>query len=242
MRPQEDARIRFEQGLEGGRAIADGDDVLVVVVDVLSFSTCVSVAADRGVVVIPARWGDTHAADAARRYDATLAGPRSGGGVSLSPASIRHGELGPRLVLPSPNGATICAELAGAGPVIAGSLRNASMVARACTQHLNRSRRSIVAFVAAGERWSDDSLRAAPEDVWGAGAIVEAIARDDLASMEALGAGDAFRTALARGLPLDDLTSGRELVEAGFAEDVAIAAELDGSTVLPRLVRGAFVA
>ena len=247
---QTGARIRFEQGIEGGRAVATGDEVLVVVVDVLSFSTCVSVAADRGVVVIPARWGAGRAAgrsggpsaeDLARRYDAELAGPRSGGGVSLSPASIRRADLAPRLVLASPNGATICAELAGTESLVVGCLRNTAAVARRCEEHLQRDPRSSVAFVAAGERWDDGSLRPAPEDVWGAGAIIEALGRDDVASIEALAAGDSFRAALARGLPLDELTSGRELVATGFAEDVAIAGELDASALVPSLVRGAFV-
>jgi 2-phosphosulfolactate phosphatase len=37
-------------------------------------------------------------------------------------------------------------------------------------------------------------------------------------------------------------SSGRELIEQGFAEDVAIAAELDSSTAVPVLRDGAFTA
>ena len=77
-------RVRFEQGLAGGRNIAYVSVVLVVVVDVLSFSTCVSVALDRGIEVIPARWRDERAAALAAEHGAVLAGPRSGGGISLS--------------------------------------------------------------------------------------------------------------------------------------------------------------
>lgn len=233
-----DARIRFEQGLIGGLSIAHGDDVLVVVVDVLSFSTCVSVAADRGIEVIPARSRDGRAGELAREHDAMLAGPRDAVGLSLSPASIRRSSGVARLVLPSPNGATLCAELAASGSVVAGCLRNASSVAEACTHHLERSDATSVAIVAAGERWNDDSLRPAWEDVWGAGAIITAIGRDGLASTEALAAVDAYRAASIRGLPLRDLTSGRELIEQGFAEDVAIAAELDMSTAVPILTDG----
>jgi 2-phosphosulfolactate phosphatase len=237
---QEHARVRFEQGLEGGRAIAHGGEVLVVVVDVLSFSTCVSVALDRGIAVIPARWRDERAAALAREHDAVLAAPRSSTGVSLSPASIRRAEGVQRIVLPSPNGATLSAELARYGTVIAGCLRTASAVAEVCAAHLERSDGAAVAIVAAGERWSDDSLRPATEDVWGAGAILAALGREDVASPEAHAAADAFRAAAARGLHLADLTSGRELVDAGFAEDVAIAGELDGSTRVPTLRAGVF--
>ena len=238
---QEAFRIRFEQGLDGGRSIAHGDDVLVVVVDVLSFSTCVSVALDRGIEVVPARWRDERAAALAEEHGAVLAGPRSGPGLSLSPASIRRAEGVRRLVLPSPNGATLSAELAQQGTVIAGCLRNASAVAQASAAHLERAEDAVVAVVAAGERWPDDSLRPAWEDVWGAGAILAALNRDDLAAPEARAAADAFRAASARGLPLGGLVSGRELIDRGFDEDVAIAAELDASTSVPRLTSGRFV-
>jgi len=42
--------------------------------------------------------------------------------------------------------------------------------------------------------------------------------------------------------PLETCVSGIELVERGFAEDVAIAAEVDSSNVVPRLIEGRFVA
>lgn len=170
-----------------------------------------------------------------------LAGPRSGTGLSLSPASIRRAEGVRCLVLPSPNGATLSAELAEHGAVVAGCLRNAAAVARACAAHLERGNDAIVAVVAAGERWLDDSLRPAWEDVWGAGAILDALDRDDLATPEASAARDAFRAASARGLPLAGLVSGRELIDRGFDEDVVIAAELDASTSVPRLTGGRFV-
>ena len=228
-------RIRFEQGLSGGLSVAQGDDVLIVVVDVLSFSTCVSVAADRGIEVIPARWRDGRAEELAREHDATLAGSRGGDGVSLSPASIRRSGGVRRLVLPSPNGATLSAELSARGTVIAGCLRNATAVATACALHIERFSTSGVVVIAAGERWDDDSLRPALEDVWGAGAILAALGQEQLASADALAAADAYRAASRRGLPLADLRSGRELIDQGFAEDVGIAGELDSSSVVPTL-------
>src|SRR6478609_8956858 len=94
-------------------AVAAGSPVCAVVVDVLSFTTCVSVAVDAGTRVHPYRWKDESARTFADGLGATLARPRSetrsGGGVSLSPASIRAaGDIG-ELVLPSPNGSTISA-------------------------------------------------------------------------------------------------------------------------------------
>ncbi len=235
-----DARVRFEQGLAGGASIARGDDVLIVVVDVLSFSTAVGVAADRGIDVVPARWTDGRAAELAQQHDAVLAGPRRGPGISLSPTSIRRAEGVARLVLPSPNGATLSAAFADQGTVVAGCLRNASAVARVCAAHLEHSSSSVVAVVAAGERWSDDSLRPAWEDVWGAGAVLAALHFEHLASLEVVAAVEAFRCAQRRDLPLADLTSGNELIAAGFEEDVAIAGELDASELVPVLRAGMF--
>ena len=53
-------RERLEWGLRGADAIAADADIAVVV-DVLSFTTTVSVALDRGIQVVPHRWSDAEA-------------------------------------------------------------------------------------------------------------------------------------------------------------------------------------
>ena len=143
----------------------------MVVVDVLSFTTTLTVAVERGIVVYPFRWKDERATAYAEERDAVLAVGRSQPGVSLSPASVRAAAEGvERLVLPSPNGSTISLGLAESGATVVGaSLRNRSAVAR----WLPTGAR--VAVVAAGERWPDGSLRPAVEDLWGAGAVLAAL-------------------------------------------------------------------
>lgn len=71
--------VRFEWGPDGAMAVAPGAE-LAVVVDVLCFTTCVSVAVDRGAEVFPYRWKDGTAADFAAAQDAVLAGRRGGSG------------------------------------------------------------------------------------------------------------------------------------------------------------------
>jgi hypothetical protein len=66
---------RLEWGLEGARVLA-GACRVVVVVDVLSFTTAIEVAVGRGAVVFPHRWPDPGAAAFARRVGAVLAGRR----------------------------------------------------------------------------------------------------------------------------------------------------------------------
>jgi hypothetical protein len=53
---QAENEVRFEWGLNGLQAMA-GDDPVAIVVDVLSFSTAVSVAVSAGGIVVPFRWG-----------------------------------------------------------------------------------------------------------------------------------------------------------------------------------------
>jgi 2-phosphosulfolactate phosphatase len=81
--------VRLEWGREGVVALGTYCAV-VVIIDVLSFCTAVDVAVGRGAVVLPLPWGDERGADVARRTGATLAGARSAGGLSLSPASLRN--------------------------------------------------------------------------------------------------------------------------------------------------------
>jgi 2-phosphosulfolactate phosphatase len=195
----------MDWGLDGSAAVGGVD--VAVVVDVLSFSTCVCVAADAGIVVLPYRSADDGAAAYAAECDATLAVGRSdatlavgrsdatlavgrsyatlavgrsgaeSGQISLSPATIRAARGVARLVLPSPNGSTIAAHLNGHG---------ASVVA-GCLRNADAVARWLtdrlgadggtVGVVAAGERWPGGRLRPAVEDHWGAGAVVSALQR-----------------------------------------------------------------
>ena len=226
-------------------AVHEGAAVAVVV-DVLSFTTTLSVAADRAIAVIPHSWHDS-AADLASTRGATLAVARGGDGVSLSPASVRRSTGVSLLVLPSPNGSEISHRLARADVVVAGGcLRNAratgSWAARSCRRTGGQSCPRSVAVVAAGERWPDGSLRPALEDLLGAGAV--------LATLERLGADltpDAAAAVAAYVEARDVLDdrlracpSGQELIGRGWAEDVEVAAELDASTAVPVLRDGVF--
>ena len=84
--------------------------------------------AERGSTVGP---GDGAQRSSTHPLGVPVAGRRADGGLSLSPGSVRAVEPPPELmVLPSPNGSTISAALAGSVPtVLAASLRNASAVA-----------------------------------------------------------------------------------------------------------------
>ncbi|MBZ5741231.1 2-phosphosulfolactate phosphatase [Nocardioides mangrovi] len=241
--------VHVEWGPTGAAASIRPGGVAVVV-DVLSFTTTLTVAVERGMTVYPFRWADVRATTYARTRDAVLAvGRRAAhpGEVSLSPSTVLAATGVRRLVLPSPNGSSICFGLADAGvQVVGASLRNRSAVARWLRDRpAGHDDESPVVVVAAGERWPDDTLRPAVEDLWGAGAVVAALA--DLGSVdlsvEARVAEQAFR-AVADRLPteLPASTSGRELVDGGFPDDVELAAQLDASDVVPVLADGAFTA
>ena len=119
--------VRLEWGPGGVATLAPSCSVLVVV-DVLSFSTAVDVSVGRGASVLPLRWPHHGEVPAGT----IMAGGRSSGGWSLSPASLLDLPAGARLALPSPNGAALSAAAAQAGAtVLAGCLRNAAAVAAA---------------------------------------------------------------------------------------------------------------
>src|SRR5689334_3478862 len=157
-------RVRFGWG-ERDVALLAPLAARVVIVDVLRFTTAVSVAIEHGAIVYPYRWRDDAAAAFAEQHAAQLAGGWGKDGPSLSPLSLRGLSAGDRIVLPSPNGATLTLLAAEHGAeVLAGSLRNASAVAAHCRQP------GIVAVIAAGEHWPDGTLRPCLEDLVGAGA------------------------------------------------------------------------
>lgn len=225
--------VRCEWGENGIRQLALSSDA-VVIVDVLSFSTCVDVAVSRGGKIFPFHWNGGSAGEFAADNGAILAGPREGAGLSLSPASLLHIKWGTRVVLPSPNGSTLSLST-GATPTFTGCFRNADAVARAACRFGPR-----VAVIPAGERWHDGSLRPCLEDWLGAGAIVASLSGSR--SPEAGAASESFdasKSDLKR--TILDCSSGRELMSAGYVRDIELASELMVSSSAPRLVNGAYV-
>ncbi|RPF25574.1 2-phosphosulfolactate phosphatase [Streptomyces sp. Ag109_G2-6] len=236
--------VRFDWGPAGASVLAK-EVACLVVVDVLSFTTSVTVAVEAGVRVFPYRWRDETAAVFADRMNATLAVGRStateASPWSLSPAALRRSPFTPRLVLPSPNGSTIAAA-AGDCVVVAGSLRNATAVGQWVAGQGFGTVQRPVAVIASGERRPDGSMRPALEDLLGAGAVIASL-RDsgkDRLSPEAAVAAAAFEGIEDVGGAVTGCASGRELVDLGYADDVAIATELNACKVIPVLTDGAF--
>lgn len=238
-----DHLIHMDWGEHGALASCRPGD-LAVIVDVLSFTTTLTAALDAGIEVYPYPFKDESALEFAREHGASLAVGRfearlgtAGATVSLSPASMRAASGLAKVVLPSPNGSALARTLHAHGARVAGAaLRNRSAVARWAANFLARNGRCRVTVIAAGERWPDGSLRPAVEDLWGAGALIAALA--DLGvgglSAEAETAAAAFRgTGQRLAADLARCVSGQELIDAGFADDVAIAAELDASQSVP---------
>src|SRR5207244_85897 len=99
-------------------------------------------------------------------HRAELALERGDGHFSLSPSSFLNAAPATRVVLPSPNGASLTLAADGC-KVFAGCLRNASAVAEAAQRAGTR-----VAVIPAGERWPGGSYRPCLEDLLGAGAVL----------------------------------------------------------------------
>jgi 2-phosphosulfolactate phosphatase len=227
--------IRCEWGAPGIAHLATACDV-VIIVDVLSFSTCVDVAVGRGAVVYPFLWGGEALDKFAAKVGGVAASSRRAdeGRYTLSPASLRAIPAGTRLVLPSPNGATLSLATGGT-PTLAGCLRNARSVGRAAL-----SLGQDVLVVPAGERWGDGTLRPAIEDLIGAGAIISHM-DGGMLSPEAQIALSAYEMVKDRlYATLAESSSGRELIGLGFGKDVELASMLNCSDCAPILRDGAY--
>jgi 2-phosphosulfolactate phosphatase len=225
---------RFEWGEDGVEALAPISDV-VVIVDVLSFSTSVELATSQGAWVYPCNWRDESLHAFAARMGAEVAGVENPHGRSLSPSTLEDLPPELRMVLPSLNGSQLTMAAKSRSIVIAGCLRNARAVAARA-----RALGETVAVIACGERWRDSTrLRPALEDLIGAGAILRHLGATH--SPEAQAAIAAFNAA--EGELLATLTacaSGREKGVDGKQRDVELAAQLDVSTNAPMLIEGSY--
>ncbi|QLE59467.1 2-phosphosulfolactate phosphatase [Nostoc sp. TCL26-01] len=234
---QSEFDLRCEWGLQGVTQLAPISDV-VIIVDVLSFSTCVDVATHNGAIIFPYAMKDESVIDYAKSISAELASHRqrwTTGGYSLSPQSLLEIPVGTRLVLPSPNGSFLTLQT-GTTPTLAGCLRNCQAVAEFAQKYGKK-----VAVIPAGERWRDDgSLRPAVEDLLGAGAILSYL--QGSLSPEAEVAVATFQACQQDLLGyLKQCSSGKELIAAGFEGDVAIAAAYNVSDCVPLFRDNAYV-
>lgn len=224
---QQEFELRLEWGLQGVHQLAPVSDVIIIA-DILSFSTCVDIAVARGATVYPYRWKDAAAVEYAASLDAILAGPRKAKGYSLSPASLLDIPSAARLVLPSPNGATLSLST-GHTPTLAGCFRNA----RAVAAHARTLGRRI-AVIPAGEQWEDGSLRPSFEDLAGAGAILSYLTGSlSPEAGTALAAYHAVKHILAN--EMRKCSSGKELIARGFEQDLELACQVNVSNCVPYL-------
>ncbi|WP_438296203.1 2-phosphosulfolactate phosphatase [Streptomyces sp. HUAS TT7] len=233
--------VRFDWGMQGAVRLADPDGCLVVV-DVLSFSTTVSVAVQLGTHIYPCAPGDEIAAAYARREGAKLAVARHDvtprAPWSLSPAGLRIAPPAARLVLPCPDGSAIAALAATTGAiVVAACLRNVEAVGSwLISQGYGTSARPVT-VIAAGEHWPGGSLRPATEDLLGAGALIAELVAQGAGplSVEAATARAACEATADLGMAIAACATSQHLAALGYVEDVVIAAGVDSCSVVPVL-------
>ena len=228
-------------------AAARGD--IVVVVDVLSFSTTLSIAVARGstcLVYSPAevdQLGGLETAAAslgARPLNKTRRVPA--GQLSLSPASLLTAEPGQRVLFTSLNGAAVTAAAAASPALLVGCLRNATATAESAARLLAAGMARRVTVVACAEQWATvqrgtSGMRPALEDWFGAGLICARLEERGLTlSAEARVA--AAAAACHDAEILSDCVSARELRARGFGDDVTLALEVDAGDYVPMRIDG----
>lgn len=229
--------VRFEWGAEGVRRLAPLSSV-VVIIDVLSFTTCVEIAVSRGAMVFPYRYKDDSTRTFAESVNAILAEER-GKSPSLSPGSLLSLPLQSRIVLPSLNGST-CTVIAKEFGVftIAGCLRNAFAVSSFIKCHYLGK---VISVIACGEQWSNGMLRPAIEDLVAAGAILSQFDQSLLSPEARIAVGAFIHAKHDIQTILKECSSGRELIEKGFSEDIIIASQLNVNQIVPVFHNGAYV-
>lgn len=245
--PWPDAQVHIEWSPVGARLAAERGDV-VVVVDVLSFSTTLSIATDRDFTCLVYSGAEISEfggpAEAGRILNARPLSKRRQvlpGQISLSPHSLLSAEPGQRVLFTSLNGAAAAAAAASAPALLVGGLRNATATAAEITRLLRGGTARRVTIVACGEQWSSVQagtavgLRPSLEDWSGAGLIASHLAAAGFElSAEALGASRSWAGPEA----LAACVSARELVEAGFSDDVNLALEVDVSPTAVMRIEG----
>lgn len=235
-------QCRMEWGARGAREAAELGDIIIVV-DILSFSTTVVTAVHQGAIIYPyPAFKDGKELEYAEKVGAELIFGRAEsmklGNPTLSPVTFNQTHKHKKYVLCSLNGA-LCSWVAAKVPaLLIGSLLNSSAVATYANK-LQAQTCADITVIACGEQWEDaieseNKLRPALEDYLGAGAILSKLNGEK--SPEAELCASAFKSAEKRVQDLIwDCGSGRELRLKGYEKDVLHATQLDAVINVPIL-------
>lgn len=225
-------QVQLDWGEPAAVAAAERGEI-VVLIDVLSFSTTAAIALEREAEVVVGGPGAASVSSAPGRRD------------GLSPARALALQPGERLVLASLNGARCAAAVADREAlVILGSLRNRAAVVGYLAGLGVEGRLRRVTLVACAEQRTASSgdfagsMRPCLEDWLGAGAIAAGLEQRGLTlSPDAQAAAVTYTAATAAqiGAWLRGCPSGRELTDRGFGLDVELAARVDATTSVPVL-------
>lgn len=242
MYSQHPYRCRFDWGRHGVHQAVERGDILVIV-DTISFSTSIVTAVHNGGLIYPCSMDEDVNAIAQRIGGEAAVHRRKvpeHGRFSLSPTTFLTIEPGTRVVLASPNGAT-CSRYAEQVPYLfVGSLINARAVAYVVSSLLEQTNLSVT-VIACGERWNppteDGTLRFAIEDYIGAGAILSYLHHEKSPESQ-LCEGAFLQCQHNLKALLWDCSSGRELREKGYEEDVILASQLNVYETAPYMEDG----
>ncbi|TFD93577.1 2-phosphosulfolactate phosphatase [Jeotgalibacillus sp. R-1-5s-1] len=238
--------IKLEWGRRGAREAAERGDIIIIV-DVLSFSSTVTAAMNVQATIFPyppSQDGKRYAKEKDAEYILGRAEAAKRGLPTLSPVTFGSEHANKRFVLSSLNGAH-CTWLAADVPaLLIGSLRNAAATAKAANE-LQMKLRKDITLVPCGEQWNqplqhEDSLRPSIEDYLGAGAILAGLT--GRISPEAALCKMAFEHGKSElGELIFECGSGRELRERGFEADVHYCSQLNADNVVPILNKDHFI-
>lgn len=240
---------RVEWGARGVREAAGRGDIIIVV-DVLSFSSTVVTAVSHGAKIYPyPAYKDGKELEYATKVGAELILGRAEsiklGNPTLSPVTFNQTHKNKKYVLCSLNGA-LCSWIGAKVPaLLIGSLLNASAVASYAHQ-LQAQIGANITVVPCGEQWGDvlegeNSMRPGIEDYLGAGAILSKMNGDQ--SPEAELCSNAFKGVKDRVQDLiRECGSGRELRLKGYEKDVIHASQIDSFKTVPVLIDSYFTA
>lgn len=236
-------QCRMDWGIRGVKEASERGDIIIVV-DVLSFSSAITNAVHNGVIIYPfPRTGDIN--EFGKLVEAEVCilertRARELGLPSLSATSFNEAHKGKRYVVSSINGATCVKEANENNYIFIGCLLNASAVASVVNQ-IQKDKNLNITVIASGERWSGSKdeprdLRPSIEDYLGAGAILELI--DGTKSPEARVCIGAYKNSKSELNELIlDCSSGRELLSMGFPEDVKFCSQINTLTEVPVVVQ-----